>query len=105
MSIDEYNEIRRRLGKASLICGLSFITMGLFAAAKLIPLVISALLVILFSGFLATRYVKKLKEFRCPQCGQDPTNWISPNPSDESTHFNQFTSTCLHCNAWLGDVN
>jgi hypothetical protein len=104
MTTNEYNEVRRRLGKSSLIFALSFMATSLFAAAKLIPLVFLSLFVMLVCAILSLGYLKQIKSFRCPQCGEDPTTWVSPNPADDAALCEQFTNRCLHCKAWLGEV-
>ena len=104
MTLNEYNEIRRRLGIVSLISGLSFIAVGLLSAAKLLTLVVISLLILSVSAILAVRYLNKLKHFRCPQCGKDPTVWVSSDPSDDAAHYDQFSNRCLHCKVWLGET-
>ena len=105
MTLDDFNTLRRRLGRLSLTSGLSFIAGGLLAPTRSMTLVLLAFSVSVVSGFLATRCIKRVQGFRCPQCGEDPTIWVSDNPSDDAAHFDQFTSHCLHCKAWLGEVD
>lgn len=105
VTLDEFNTLRRRLGHASLTSGLSFMAGSLLAPAKLLVPMLLAFAVCGVSGFVVIRYRKRIQAFRCPTCGEDPTTWVSPDPTDDAAHFDQFTNQCLHCKAWLGEVD
>lgn len=106
MTLEEFNRIRKRLGRVSLLAGLSLLPIGLLAGVKQIGLLLFTLLLFIVFAAATLRYIKQLKNFRCPNCGKDPTTWVSENPLTEegSSRHDQFTIYCLHCEAWLGKV-
>ena len=106
MRLDEYQALRKRLGTASLINGLCVIAICILAPFKNMFLLAAATGLLVVCCVLVLKYTKQMERFRCPQCGKDPTTWISPGThANEDSCCDYFTGHCLNCKEWLGNVN
>ena len=104
MTPGEFNAIRWRVKLAGLACGLAFLSICLGAAARPMTAAGVSLAVMAVSGYLTHRGLRQMDAFRCPQCGQDPLLWVSPDPTDDTVRYDQATDHCLHCRARIGHV-
>ena len=105
MTLGEFNAIRRRVKLSGLALGLAFLAMALSGAARSVTAVCVSLAVMGVTAYLMRRGLRQMDTFRCPQCGQDPLLWVSPDPTDDVVCYDQTTDHCLHCKAKIGHVD
>lgn len=105
MTLEDFISTRRRLKSAALATGLSLLWALLLVPTKSLPLILPALPIFAVSAVITQRCLKKLDDFRCPQCGKDPTTWVSTDPTVDTGHLDMFTQHCLHCRFHLGEVD
>lgn len=97
MTPGQFNRIRSRNARSALAFAFSFFGLSLSAAGKSIPLVFFFGATMLLSGYLTHRRSRQMESFRCPQCGKNPTVWISDDPSDDKSGSDFDTPHCLNC--------
>ncbi|MFT4246867.1 MAG: hypothetical protein QM581_02360 [Pseudomonas sp.] len=105
ITLEEWCRLRSRIKRLSL-CFFLCMILGTTLAAGLRSLAIAGMAFggLLLSASLLMRWQKRMEDFRCPQCGKDPTIVIvaPDDPTDDRVYSEFYPDFCLHCDKWLG---
>lgn len=101
MNLAEYNRLRAPTDSGPLLAWIAIVIalLGGLAQSTLVVVAAIAIAIFILVG-LSVRSVRRLNradQFRCPNCGNTPHQWVAPDPSDDSVCTHYQTDVCLHC--------